>query len=177
MNWDAVGATGEVLSALVVVITLGYLAVQIRQNTAQQKREETVAIQRGQNEVVSVMNDPAMVRAYAMTAEDGRSANPEDRARAIIWVIQYLNHFQIVYDLHHVGALDEVRYKLWEGFAISMVASKGLREWWDEEQGKSGFMPEIQNLFDRRLNDINDPPTPFNEMWSIFNAQSWQSNQ
>ena len=100
----------------------------------------------------------------------------EDRSRAITWVIQYLNHLQIVYDLHHVGALDEVRYKLWEGFAISMVASKGPRGWWDEEQRKSGFMPEIQNLFGQRLNNKNDPPTPFNEMWSIFNAQSWSSN-
>jgi hypothetical protein len=42
MNWEAIGAIGEVLGALVVVITIGYLAVQIRQNTAQQKREETV---------------------------------------------------------------------------------------------------------------------------------------
>ncbi len=50
MNWEAIGAIGEVLGALVVVITIGYLAVQIRQNTAQQKREETVSIQRGQNE-------------------------------------------------------------------------------------------------------------------------------
>ena len=40
-------------------MTLGYLAVQIRQNTAQQMREETVSIQRGQNEVVSKLNDPA----------------------------------------------------------------------------------------------------------------------
>ena len=175
MNWDAIGALGEVLGALVVVITLGYLAVQIRQNTAQQKREETVSIQRGQNEVVSQLRDPMMVRSYAITAEKGRAANPEDRSRAIIWVIQYLSHFQIVYDLYHIGSLDEERYKLWEGFAISMVASKGLREWWDEEQGKSGFMPEIRALFDQKLNDVTNPPTPFNQLWSIFNAESWQT--
>ena len=96
MNWDAIGAIGELLGALVVVITVGYLAVQVRQNTAQQKREETVSIQRGQNEVVSQLRDPAMVRSYALTAEKGRAADPEDRVRAIIWVIQYLNHFQIV---------------------------------------------------------------------------------
>jgi hypothetical protein len=30
MNWDAIGAIGEMLGALVVVITLVYLAVQIR---------------------------------------------------------------------------------------------------------------------------------------------------
>ena len=33
MNWDAIGAIGEVVGALAVFITLGYLAVQIRQNT------------------------------------------------------------------------------------------------------------------------------------------------
>ncbi|MEP1472452.1 MAG: hypothetical protein ABJK25_15895 [Halieaceae bacterium] len=30
MNWDAIGAMGELLGALVVVVTLAYLAVQVR---------------------------------------------------------------------------------------------------------------------------------------------------
>ena len=34
MNWEAVGAVGEVLGAFAVVLTLVYLAVQIRQNTS-----------------------------------------------------------------------------------------------------------------------------------------------
>jgi hypothetical protein len=33
MNWDAVGAIGEVLGAIGVIVTLGYLAVQTRLNT------------------------------------------------------------------------------------------------------------------------------------------------
>ena len=33
MDWDAIGAIGEILGALAVVATVGYLAVQIRQNT------------------------------------------------------------------------------------------------------------------------------------------------
>ena len=33
MNWDALGAIGEVIGPLAVFFTLGYLAVQIRQNT------------------------------------------------------------------------------------------------------------------------------------------------
>ena len=33
MNWEAIGAVGEVLGAVGVIATLGYLAVQIRQNT------------------------------------------------------------------------------------------------------------------------------------------------
>lgn len=33
MNWDAIGAIGELVGALAVILTLGFLAVQVRQNT------------------------------------------------------------------------------------------------------------------------------------------------
>lgn len=49
MNWEAIGAVGEALGSIAVLVTLIYLAIQIRQNTAQQKREELISIQHGQN--------------------------------------------------------------------------------------------------------------------------------
>ena len=33
VNWDAVGAIGEIVGALAVVATLIYLSIQLRQNT------------------------------------------------------------------------------------------------------------------------------------------------
>jgi hypothetical protein len=33
MNWDAIGAVGELVGAVAVVVTLAYLASQLRQNT------------------------------------------------------------------------------------------------------------------------------------------------
>ena len=33
MNWEAIGAVGETVGALAVLLTLVYLAMQIRQNT------------------------------------------------------------------------------------------------------------------------------------------------
>ena len=33
MNWEAVGAIGEVVGAMGIIVTLAYLAYQIRQNT------------------------------------------------------------------------------------------------------------------------------------------------
>ena len=38
MNWEAIGAVGEILGAIGVIVTLGYLAVQIRQNTASNRQ-------------------------------------------------------------------------------------------------------------------------------------------
>jgi len=33
MNWEAIGAIGEIAGAIGVVVTLAYLSVQLRQNT------------------------------------------------------------------------------------------------------------------------------------------------
>ena len=44
MNWDAIGATGEWAGAIAVVATLGYPAVQIRQN-ASSMRSSTGSVQ------------------------------------------------------------------------------------------------------------------------------------
>jgi len=167
------GAIGEFVGSIAVIGTLIYLALQIRQNTSQQRREETVSIQHGQNMVVAQMQDPAIVRAYVKAADGDIPASAADRAMAIIWVIQYLNHFQIVFDLHNDGSLDDDRYQLWEGFAVSMVASKGIRAWWDDEKGKLAFMPNIRSLIEQKLNDRENPPVPFNKMWSVFTTEAW----
>jgi hypothetical protein len=39
MNWEAVGALGEIVGAIAVVGTLAYLAIQIRQNTSMMKAQ------------------------------------------------------------------------------------------------------------------------------------------
>ena len=44
MNWEAIGAIGEAIGAIGVIITLGYLGFQIRQNTAQLEQNERTAI-------------------------------------------------------------------------------------------------------------------------------------
>ena len=49
MNWEAIGAIGEVLGAAGVVVTLVYLAYQIRQNTVQLEQNTLAAKAAAQN--------------------------------------------------------------------------------------------------------------------------------
>jgi hypothetical protein len=44
MNWEAIGAIGEMIGAVGVILTLGYLAYQIRQNTLQLTQNERTSI-------------------------------------------------------------------------------------------------------------------------------------
>ena len=46
MNWEAIGAVGEILGALLVGVTLIYLAVQLRQNTRATRAATLQEIQR-----------------------------------------------------------------------------------------------------------------------------------
>lgn len=176
MGIAELGALGEFIISIVVVVSVIYLAVQVRQNNIQQKREETVSIQQGQNQLVRQMTDPLMTRAFSRTAAGDGSATMADQARAITWLIQYLNHFQIIYDLHQQGTLEDERYELWEGWAVSMVAGKGMRAWWEEGSGKLGFMPPVRALIDRRLADTENPPAALGEIWWLFSAEAWASD-
>jgi hypothetical protein len=129
MTITELGAIGEFVGAIVVVVTLIFLTRQIRQSTVQQKREETISVQRGQNEIISQFMDPMVGCAYVRTADGDLAVSIEDRMVAITWVLQYLNHFQIVYDLFHDGTLSRERYEIWERFAVGIVAPKERGSW------------------------------------------------
>jgi len=168
------GAVGEFVGSVLTLFTLVYLAAQIRQNTAQQKREELVSIQHGQNSVVAQLQDPRICGAFVRGAA-GRDPSIADRATAQNWVVQYLNHFQIVHDLYGNGSLDEETYQLWAGFAVAMVAPSRIREWWDHEDGKLAFHSGVRDMIDHRLNDSANPPRPITEMWSAFDPAAWEA--
>jgi hypothetical protein len=85
-----------------------------------------------------------------------------------------LNHFWVVHELHRNGGLDEDQYQLWVGFAVAIVAPKGVRRWWDDENGRLGFRAEVRDLIDSRLRDPENPPVPITEMWTQFSGEAWE---
>ena len=174
MTISELGSVGELLGSILMLATVAYLAIQIRQNTAQQKREELISIQHGQNSVVAQLQDPRVRGAFVRGAA-GQDPSIEDRGTAQNWVIQYLNHFEIVHDRYKTGALDEEQYQLWARLAVAMVAPIHIRQWWDDEDGKLAFHSDVREMIDRRLHDSADPPRAITEMWTTFSPEAWKS--
>lgn len=133
-----------------------------------------MSIQNGQNKLIAQLQDASLVRAYARAADGETPASVADRARAIMWVVQCLNHFEIVFDLYHNGSLDKERYLHWESIFVSLVASKGIRDWWEGGSRRLGFQPKVRDLIDQKLNDTENPPTPWDKVWDFFGAESWR---
>ena len=51
MNWEALGAIGEIVGAIAVIATLGYLAVQIRHNSRSVEASTRVSVGQARREV------------------------------------------------------------------------------------------------------------------------------
>ena len=86
MNREAVSAIGEVTGAILVLNTLVYLSIQIRQNTIQQKRDELVSTLHGQNAIVGATRGKIV--------EPGQDFRPLQHAfeLAVLLVINAVEH-------------------------------------------------------------------------------------
>ena len=54
MNWDAIGALGEVLGSVAVFVTLGYLAVQLRHARSETRRSLSQGRMEANREIISL---------------------------------------------------------------------------------------------------------------------------
>ena len=110
MNWEAIGALGEVAAALGVVATLFYLALQIRFG-AQAKRWETqqavmTEIRAG---ISLLIADAHLAETYAEFRETGDVSKPR-RAQFELWVS---NQFRIYEDIHTSYRNGFVEHEFW----------------------------------------------------------------
>lgn len=115
MNWDAIGAVGEIVSALAVLITLIYLSVQIKQSARTQKAQshQQIAHDRGSN--LRTFLDNKELRVAVMKASRGESIT-EDESAILYWfttlaVRAYENELY----QHSMGMIDDSQIEIQRG--------------------------------------------------------------
>lgn len=82
MNWDAIGAVGEVLGAAGVIVTLIYLALQIRQNTQALRAASVDSMTSIANGIrTNLFSDPNVTAIYMRGLADIESLNDLERER------------------------------------------------------------------------------------------------
>ena len=91
-NWDAVGAIGEIIGAIAVIATLGYLAVQIRQSRKATIASTSQAITRSQNELnVAAMTDPGLSDVITRGLRDYRQLDRVEKRQFNTYYTSILN--------------------------------------------------------------------------------------
>jgi hypothetical protein len=155
VNWEAIGAIGEVVGAAAVVVTLVFLVLQLRQNTLalrqQSARESTTSLQ----QVALAMTDPAVASAISRAYSE---PDPEMSKADLAQLEQFLLAYLLVYQQDHVDAERGLQAAgLWESRVLMLKAlfvSHSARRWW-RSIGRSYFTAAFQTLVDQML--VDDP--------------------
>jgi hypothetical protein len=138
MNWDAIGATAEMLGALAVIISLLYLASQVHQNTVASRISRydsyvhTIADVRR-----SILQNKALSRVWVVGLRDPSELDELESAK--LRLLLY-NAVQTMESLHLQLTQSGLDKEIWsrEVPVISRVIdSSGGREWWANY--KAGF--------------------------------------
>jgi hypothetical protein len=83
MNWDAVGAIGQVLGSIAVFVTLGYLAIQVKHARQESRRALSQGRSEAHRELLAQQRDERILRAI-MKADAGLAVPPHDTAAALM---------------------------------------------------------------------------------------------
>lgn len=132
MQWDAVGAIGEVAGAAGVIITLVYLSIQLRQNTKAQRNASRLETTRSFTDWYStVMTQPDLMRVWDEVFLRQSELSAEDRAR-FFWMISAVSsRVEEMYTQTKAGLIEG---EVWLGHRASMAGlldNPMVRAWWD----------------------------------------------
>ena len=111
MNWAAIGAVSDMLGAIAVVLSLVYVAAQVRHNTDALSRAasaDAIAGIRHWNE--NVIGDPALARIFSRGVEDMNALDEDGRIRFIILMLNLIKTFE---DMHYQFSKGAMEPEVW----------------------------------------------------------------
>jgi hypothetical protein len=144
LNWEAIGAIGEIVGAAAVVVTLIYLALQVRLS-----REATLAhtrslrssarIESGRywtEEVIRMALSPDMAMIVSQGMSDARQLSDEERERLVAWYTQHMIAKDNLYHQYLDGLLPEDSWEAHVQVTKGVLKYDSFLRTWD-----AGYIP------------------------------------
>ena len=164
MNWEAIGTVSEIVGALAVVITLAYLAVQIRQNNDLLRSESRQALV--SNDVTSLR--AGMELAYVFSKfVSGSALSAEEQFKLSLMFALDLRNREFEYFQYKNGLLDEETWLAYRHVILINHSSELGKKWWDEV-GRGIVDPKFAQLIDDLL-EGGEPDVTYKKMATWLN--------
>jgi hypothetical protein len=143
MNWEAIGAIGEILGAIAVLVTLVYLAAQIRQNSQFVKAATYHSTFRARNEFnFAVAMTPELSALLVRARDDSTSFDAVERQRfnSLMWGLFNLFEDSLIQRAN--GLLTRETWESTRWAMADMLSSPGVRDW--VQRNRLGLTPALQ---------------------------------
>tara|TARA_R110002095_G_scaffold177766_2_gene155108 strand:+ start:310 stop:774 length:465 start_codon:yes stop_codon:yes gene_type:complete len=149
MNWDAIGAVGEIVGALAVILSLGYVGVQIKQNTNASRSSSYRSAKSQFNAInTSVAQSAELTVIMNKALRSYNDLDEKEKSRAgWVW-LSYTNIWETLYhESRDLTGHDEL-WKAEERTLLVVARLGGYWEWWQQNQigGTEEFRNHIEQL-------------------------------
>jgi hypothetical protein len=132
MTLETLGNVGEFLGAVAVLISLIYLALQIRQNTRTVRSAAHQAWSSSTAELNMVLaSNRDFARVFRTGSQDPTRLEPEERDQFNIFLLQVFNAYQSLFFQFRQGMIDEVHWQSNLKTIRRILSAPGTRSCWD----------------------------------------------
>ncbi len=130
VNWDAIGAVGEIIGAVAVVATLFYLARQINDGSRQIKMSSIVdPVGLYHDAFLPIYNNRENMKIWVRGLESPDELDDVDREIFFLFMRRLLNPFDTAVALHGEGTLDGRQFERYRLFTKGILESAGGFAW------------------------------------------------
>ena len=133
MNWDAIGAVGEIVGALAVVISIVYLALQIRQNSSLVRSSGyQTAVQTANHFLEGLSSNPETLKVFQAAQESYADLSEDDQVLARTLFLQLFLMYESLFYQYQDGV---VAPDIWEGrrkMMFNFLSMPGVAVWWED---------------------------------------------
>jgi len=151
MNWDAIGAIGEILGALAVVLTLGYLAIQVKQNSHGMRVAAKLEIDKQHTTFTDlILKDPQLFKLQ-VEGLAGQELSEIESARFALLMQRCTWNFSSMHYQYKTQELSDEDWHESKRLIKWITASVGFRAWW--EQNQVNFSKDFRNYLNQSLSD------------------------
>ena len=164
MTLEDLGNLGDFIGGIAVIVTLIYLAVQVRQNnrllqanTSSVRAASSIAINErlvGVNQ--SLIEDPSLAEIFVRELSSPGSIEGADRVRLDTLLQSMFISLENILKLAQAGTIEPKDWEPWSRHLRNWLRNPAVRAWWSRQQSPFGedFARQVRVLLD----ELEGPP-------------------
>lgn len=146
MDWTVIGALGELVGAIAVVVSLIYLSRQVRQNTRALRTANAATVKQNFQTIARAFITDRGASDIVLRAMKRDELSPAEKLSAYAWFFDLLKSGELAYSQYLSQDLDEAVWDASLQFFLAYWTTPGMREYWQER--RHAFIPEFREAMD-----------------------------
>ena len=160
MNWEAIGALAETLGAVGVIISMGYLALQIRTSNKMARSEAKIAATSQMTSMLdSFISEPTSSDVWARGRRNLHDLTTEERSLFDNIALKGFFGFSSQYFQFRINTIEQDDWSEAYRAAMWWLEGQGMRDWW-REFGHKIQSDSFQEFIDAEIRLIEELIVP-----------------